>query len=97
MTLEGEADMLEVVAERDGENFLGLLLPNHKPVEVARDVGWLERKGKLERGFGLAAHRGFRNSRLAVLAEFFGNARCDGPESVWVFHHLVKVGLGVVS
>ena len=81
-----EADMLEVVAQRDGEDFLGLLLADHKPVEVAGDVGGFERKGKLERGFGRTARRGFRNGRLTVFAEFFGNARCDGSEVVGFLH-----------
>ena len=34
--------MLEVIAQRDAEDFLGLALPDDEALEMARDVGGLE-------------------------------------------------------
>ena len=72
--------MLEVVAERDGEDFFRLALADDEAVEVAGDVGGFEGEGKIGRGFWCAADGGFRESGFAVAAEFFGDARRDGAE-----------------
>ncbi len=80
LALEREAHMLEVVAERDGEDLLRLALADDEAVEVAGDVGGFEREGKFRGGFGRAADGGLGEGGFAVAAEFFGDARRDGAE-----------------